>query len=64
MENMNFLKAMLAEMSANMKANQGKADANTRAMQDMLAKVDTNRETNSEALKERRSKIKTRWRAK
>jgi hypothetical protein len=45
MENMEFLKAMLVEMKANMKAKQEKADANIKAMQDMVAKIDTNRET-------------------
>jgi hypothetical protein len=33
MENMEFLKAMLAEMNANMKANQQMADANIKAIQ-------------------------------
>jgi hypothetical protein len=52
---------MLAKMNANMKANQEKADANTKTMQDMLVKIDTNRETHCKALKEMQAKM-TQWR--
>jgi 5,10-methylene-tetrahydrofolate dehydrogenase/methenyl tetrahydrofolate cyclohydrolase len=58
MENMEFLKAMLAEMNANMKANQEKVDANAKAMQGMLATIDTNRGTHCEVLKEMQAKMK------
>jgi hypothetical protein len=58
MENMEFLKAMLAEMNANMKANQEKADANAKATQDMLAKIDTNRGTHCKPLKEMQARMK------
>jgi septation ring formation regulator EzrA len=58
MENMEFLKAMLAKMNENIKVNQKKVDANKKAMQDMPAKIDTNRETHGKALKEMQAKMK------
>jgi hypothetical protein len=58
MENMEFLKAVLAEMNGNMKANQEKADANAKAMQDMLARIDTNRGTHCEALNDMQARMK------
>jgi uncharacterized protein YicC (UPF0701 family) len=41
-----------------MKVNQEKVDVNTKAMQDMLAKIDTKRDTNWETLKEMQAKMK------
>jgi hypothetical protein len=56
MENMEFLKAMLAEMNANIKANQAKTEVNRKAdqehMQDMLARMDANRKDDQDEMKD------------
>jgi DNA anti-recombination protein RmuC len=60
MENMEFLKAMLAEMNARMYTTQEKIDANTKGMQERMNKMkekikedmNANRKANREGLKE------------
>jgi hypothetical protein len=53
---------MLAEMNANMETNQAKLEADRKAdqeyMQDMLARIGTNRETHCKALKEMQARMK------
>jgi hypothetical protein len=58
MEDMEFFNAVLAKMNADVKANQEKADTNMKAAQDVLVKIDTNRESDFEVLKEMQAKMK------
>jgi DNA invertase Pin-like site-specific DNA recombinase len=67
MENMEFMKAMLAKMNASMRANQEKADTNTKAMQERMNEmkdeikddVDAKRKADRENLKEMREEIQS-----